>query len=76
MTSRRHRFLRLESFVLTIVFLLCMSAPVYASSHDLPIEYLWNKYDYMKPQQLLYNALPHEYLAGYYSEDGSEITIT
>ena len=76
MTSRRQRFLRLESFVLTIVFLLCMSAPVYASSHDLPIEYLWNKYDYMKPQQLLYNALPHEYLAGYYSEDGSEITIT
>ena len=76
MTSRRQRFLRLESFVLTIVFLLCMSAPVYASSHDLPIEYLWNEYDYMKPQQLLYNALPHEYLAGYYSEDGSEITIT
>ena len=27
-------------------------------------------------EEILYNSLPHPYLAGYYSPDGSEITIT
>lgn len=32
--------------------------------------------DRLSEKQILYNSLPHPYLAGYYSADGSEITIT
>ena len=76
-TSSGHRILKLLSVVLLACLLACTTFPVYAEwDEGYDEEEPW-RYDYfLTEQDRLYNSLPHPYLAGYYSEDGSEITIT
>ena len=49
-------------------FLSLLLGLLFPVSRDTP--------DRLSEKQILYNSLPHPYLAGYYSPDGSEITIT
>ena len=76
-TSAGHAILKFVSVVLLACLLACTTFPVYAERDEgYDEEELW-RYDYfLTEQDRLYNSLPHPYLAGYYSEDGSEITIT
>ncbi|MBQ7545887.1 MAG: hypothetical protein IJT41_02835, partial [Clostridia bacterium] len=75
-TSAGHAILKFVSVVLLACLLVCSSFPVYAEYFYEKLEDDPNYGDNLSETDKLYNSLPHPYLAGYYSEDGSEITIT
>ncbi len=59
---------RIFAWFLSVLIGLLFPASRFAPDYD--------NYSYrLTETQILYNSLPHPYLAGYYSEDGSEITI-
>ena len=77
-TSVSFRILKIPSVLLMIGIFACIQFPTCAAIGDL-----WESMDsdpyygyFLREQDKQNNALPHPYLAGYYSEDRSEITIT